>query len=156
MPCIKRPQTARCPLQAESERNAGLLINGECAQYGFRGMGLRRISPQRAAQQASLLNCIGIGKITASSAKEFDHIPVIRTQKRFAGHFAGLAFNASNHFTDPVREPPRFTDVRPLANLRESAAALETGITRPAFRHGSAPGEGAPMPSNEEKELPIL
>ena len=25
MPCIKRPQTARCPLQAESERNAGLL-----------------------------------------------------------------------------------------------------------------------------------
>ena len=50
-------------------------------------MGLRRISPQRAAQQASLLNCIGIGKITASSAKEFDHIPVIRTQKRFAGHF---------------------------------------------------------------------
>ena len=60
---------------------------GECAQYGFRGMGLRRISPQRAAQQASLLNCIGIGKITASSAKEFDHIPVIRTQKRFAGHF---------------------------------------------------------------------
>ena len=81
MPCIKRPQTARCPLQAESERNAGLLINGECAQYGFRGMGLMRIAPQRAAQQASL------GKITASSAKEFDHIPVIRTQKRFAGHF---------------------------------------------------------------------
>lgn len=39
MPCIKRPQTARCPLQAESERNAGLLINGECAQYGFRSMG---------------------------------------------------------------------------------------------------------------------
>lgn len=49
-------------LQAESERNAGLLINGECAQYGFRGMGLMRIAPQRAAQQASLLNCIGIEK----------------------------------------------------------------------------------------------
>lgn len=108
----------------------------------------------RAAGQPSQLH--RHRKITASSAKEFDHIPVIRTQKRFAGHFAGQAFNASNHFTGPVREPPRFTDVRPLANLRESAAALETGITRPAFRHGSAPGEGAPMPSNEEKELPIL
>ena len=114
MPCIKRPQTARCPLQAESERNAGLLINGECAQYG---------SERRKGSPAI---------------------------------FAGQAFNASNHFTGPVREPPRFTDVRPLANLRESAAALETGITRPAFRHGSAPGEGAPMPSNEEKESPNL
>ena len=156
MPCIKRPQTARCPLQAESERNAGLLINGECAQYGFRGMGLRRISPQRAAQQASLLNCIGIGKITASSAKELTISLLSERRKGSPAIFAGLAFNASNHFTGPVREPPRFTDVRPLANLRESAAALETGITRPAFRHGSAPGEGAPMPSNEEKEPTIL
>ena len=132
MPCIKRPQTARCPLQAESERNAGLLINGECAQYGFRGMGLRRISKN----------------LTISLLSE--------RRKGSPAIFAGQAFNASNHFTGPVREPPRFTDVRPLANLRESAAALETGITRPAFRHGSAPGEGAPMPSNEEKELPIL
>ena len=69
--------------------------------------------------------------------------------------FAGQAFIASNHYTGPVREPSRFTDVRPLANLRESAAALETGITRPAFRQGSAPGEGIPMPSNEGKESPI-
>ena len=134
MPCIKRPQTARCPLQAESERNAGLLINGECAQYGFRGMGLMRIAPPRNST-ISLLS---------------------ERRKGSPAIFAGQAFNASNHFTGPVREPPRFTDVRPLANLRESAAALETGITRPAFRHGSAPGEGAPMPSNEEKESPNL